>query len=240
MNEHARNNGDGHLTLPLGWAKACIGQVIHKLETASPISSAPGDFLYVDIQAVDNASHRIVAPKTLPRAAPPSRARHVIRAGDVIISLVRPRLKNIAIVPEQLDAQWASTAFCVCRPRKGVDPRYLHHLFIQDEFVEAVKTYGDSPPSGHDDDLIATEIPVPPSGEQSRIADRLDELLTDLAAGMAALERVKKKLKRYRSAVLHAAVTGRLTAAWRKSHGPPAEPGNMLLARILLRDDQAA
>jgi len=76
-----------------------------------------------------------------------------------------------------------------------------------------------SPPSGHDEDLLSTQIPIPPAAEQVRIADRLDELFTDLSAGLAALERVKKKLKRYRSAVLHAAVTGRLTAEWRKSHG---------------------
>jgi len=34
--------------------------------------------------------------------------------------------------------------------------------------------------------------------------------------------------------VLHAAVTGRLTAQWRKDHGPQAEPGEKLLARILV------
>jgi type I restriction enzyme S subunit len=51
---------------------------------------------------------------------------------------------------------------------------------------------------------------------------------------VAALVRVRKKLRRYRSAVLHAAVTGRLTAEWRQAHGEPAEPGDKLLARILM------
>src|SRR5262249_35111790 len=69
--------------------------------------------------------------------------------------------------------------------------------------------------------------------EQSRIADRIDELLTDVAAGVAALERVRRNLNRYRSAVLHAAVTGRLTAAWRAQHRPPDEPGPELPERIL-------
>lgn len=74
---------------------------------------------------------------------------------------------------------------------------------------------------------------VPPLAEQVRIADRIDELFTDLAAGVAALERVKRNLSRYRAAVLHAAVTGRLTEAWRKQHGKPKEPGPKLLERIL-------
>jgi type I restriction enzyme S subunit len=205
------------------------------METANPSKSGQGEFLYVDIDAVDNITNRIASPKRLPRASPPSRARHVIRTNDVVISLVRPRLKNIAIVPQELDAQWASTAFCVCRPRSGVDARYLHYMFIQDEFLQAIKTYGDSPPSGHDDDLFNTIVPVAPSAEQTRIADRIDELFTDLAAGVAALERVKRNLSRYRAAVLHAAVTGRLTEAWRKQHGKPEEPGGgaKLLERIL-------
>jgi type I restriction enzyme S subunit len=76
-------------------------------------------------------------------------------------------------------------------------------------------------------------VPVAPLNEQRRIADRIDELFTDLAAGVAALELVRRNLKRYRSAVLHAAVTGRLTAAWRAQHGSPDEPGPKLLDRIL-------
>lgn len=81
--------------------------------------------------------------------------------------------------------------------------------------------------------LKAFALPVAPLAEQARIADRIDELFTDLAAGVAALERVKRNLSRYRAAVLHAAVTGRLTEAWRKQHGPPEEPGPKLLERIL-------
>lgn len=217
-----------------GWTLAPIAALVAPIETANPAKSGPGDFFYVDIEAVDNVAARIATPKLLPRATPPSRARHVIRMDDVIISLVRPRLRNIAVVPPELDGQWASTAFCVCRPRSGIDARYLYFLFVQDKFLQAIKTYGDSPPSGHDEDLLATVIPVAPSNEQSRIADRIEELLTDLDSGVAALARVKRNLVRYRAAVLHAAVTGQLTAAWRERNGPPSETGEQLLQRILV------
>jgi len=49
---------------------------------------------------------------------------------------------------------------------------------------------------------------------------------------VAALERAKAKLKRYRAAVLKAAVEGKLTEEWRAKH-PPKETASQLLERIL-------
>jgi type I restriction enzyme S subunit len=68
--------------------------------------------------------------------------------------------------------------------------------------------------------------------EQERIADALDELFSDLDAGVAALEQARAKLKLYRASVLKAAVEGALTAKWRKQH-PQVEPASELLKCIL-------
>lgn len=76
------------------------------------------------------------------------------------------------------------------------------------------------------------EIPIAPAKEQVRIVDTLNELLTDLDAGVASLAVVKKKLEHYRAAVLKAAVEGSLTAEWRRQH-PDTEPASELLKRIL-------
>lgn len=83
-------------------------------------------------------------------------------------------------------------------------------------------------------DPLSETVPIllPPAGEQERIAEILDELLSDLDAGVAALERVRDKLKLYRAAVLKAAVEGALSAEWRKEHSR-TEPAFELLKRIL-------
>ncbi len=75
-------------------------------------------------------------------------------------------------------------------------------------------------------------VPVAPLNEQRRIVAKIEELFSDLDAGVAALERAKANLKRYRAAVLKAAVEGKLTAAWRAKH-PNVEPASKLLDRIL-------
>jgi type I restriction enzyme S subunit len=75
-------------------------------------------------------------------------------------------------------------------------------------------------------------LPVAPLNEQRRIVAKIEELFSDLDAGVAALNRVKANLKRYRASVLKAAVEGRLTKEWRKKN-PPKETAQELLERIL-------
>lgn len=81
-------------------------------------------------------------------------------------------------------------------------------------------------------DLKQFSINLAPLNEQRRIVAKIEELFSDLDAGVAALQRAKANLKRYRAAVLKAAVEGRLTADWRANH-PATEPASALLARIL-------
>jgi len=78
------------------------------------------------------------------------------------------------------------------------------------------------------------ELPLPPLGEQMRIVEKLEELLSDLDAGVAELRAAQKKLAQYRQSLLKAAVEGSLTADWRKNQaGAAFESGAELLARVL-------
>lgn len=76
------------------------------------------------------------------------------------------------------------------------------------------------------------ELPLPPRTEQTRIVAKLEELLSDLDAGVAELKASQKKLGQYRQSLLKAAVEGALTAEWRAKN-TPAESGARLLERIL-------
>ncbi|MCG9098211.1 restriction endonuclease subunit S [Laribacter hongkongensis] len=77
------------------------------------------------------------------------------------------------------------------------------------------------------------ELPLPPRAEQTRIVAKLEELLSDLDAGVAELKAAQKKLGQYRQSLLKAAVEGALTAEWRAKN-TPAETGAQLLDRILI------
>ncbi len=76
-------------------------------------------------------------------------------------------------------------------------------------------------------------IPLPPITEQHRIVAKIEELFSELDAGVELLKKLKAKLKRYRQSLLKAAVEGKLTKDWREAHQGELEPASVLLERIL-------
>ena len=78
---------------------------------------------------------------------------------------------------------------------------------------------------------------LPPLPEQHRIVEAIETQFTRLDAAVAALERVKANLKRYRASVLKAACEGRLVpteADLARAEGRDYEPADVLLKRILV------
>lgn len=75
-------------------------------------------------------------------------------------------------------------------------------------------------------------VPIPPLAEQKIIAEKLDTLLAQVDSTKARLEQIPQILKRFRQAVLAAAVSGKLTQEWR-SNNKTLESAQDLLKRWL-------
>ncbi len=192
------------------------------------------DFVYVDIGSIDRGQKTIATVQNVSGAGAPSRAKQRLRTGDVLVSMTRPNLNAVAIVPANLDGAIGSTGFHVLRSTHMV-PKYLYYLVQSQRFVDAMcaVVQGALYPAVRPGDIGAFPMRVRPRAEQTRIVDKLEELLSDLDAGVAELKAAQKKLAQYRQSLLKAAVEGRLTEAWRAQHGEPEESGAQLLARIL-------
>jgi type I restriction enzyme, S subunit len=115
-------------------------------------------------------------------------------------------------------------------PEYGVEPLYLYYFMLTQHLGQLSRAT--TVPSVRRGDVGSIVMPLPPLPEQQRITDALEELFSDLEAGVAALKRVQKKLAHYRAAVLRAAVDGSLTAAWRQQH-THTESASELLKHIL-------
>jgi type I restriction enzyme S subunit len=158
--------------------------------------------------------------------------------GDVITAKITPCMENgkTCVVPPLPGAAcFGSTEFHVLRAEPGIGARWIANYLLQHSTRHAAQRQmagGVGQMRVPAAFLETLDLPVPPEPEQVRILDTLDELLSDLDAGLAALERVCAKLKHYRAAVLKAAVEGALTAEWRRQH-PATEAADALLTRIL-------
>jgi type I restriction enzyme S subunit len=144
----------------------------------SPSEASADHFTYIDIASIDREAKEVRAPSTLPVAEAPSRARQLVRAGDVLVSTVRPNLNAVALVPPELDGAVASTGFTVLRadPRK-LDRRFLFHWVRSPSFVRDMekKATGASYPAVSDRIVLESPMPMPAPAEQRRIADILDK-----------------------------------------------------------------
>ncbi|WJW74721.1 restriction endonuclease subunit S [Thiohalobacter sp. IOR34] len=162
----------------MNWPFTTIASVTQRTSTRDPRARPNDLFQYIDIASIDRDQKEIVQAAELKGADAPSRARKVVKAGDILVSTVRPNLNTVAIVPPELDGQIASTGFCVLRPdRELVDERYLFYFVRTAEFIDALtsKVRGAHYPAVSDRDVKNTELPLPPLKEQRRIVEILDQ-----------------------------------------------------------------
>jgi type I restriction enzyme S subunit len=164
-------------------------------------------------------------------------------SGDVIMAKITPCMENgkTAVVPNlPHELCFGSTEFHVVRPEADIQPKWIANFLLQHETRRTAQRHMTGAvgqmrvPTSFLENL---KIPIAPAKEQQRIVDALDELLSDLDAGVEALRRAQAKLALYRASVLKAAVQGDLSAEWRRQN-PNAEPASVLLQRILIERRQ--
>jgi len=216
-------------SLPPTWRWVRLGDVCE--ETAGvrdPRSEPEKSFRYVDITSVDNSAKRIVDPRTLLGGDAPSRARQVIRAGDVIVSTTRPNLNAVAMVPQDLDGQVCSTGFCVLRAKEGLEPAYLFAFVRTAEFVQSLSNLvkGALYPAVTDKQVRDQVMPLPPLPEQERIAAILNEQMAAVEKARAAAEPRLEAAKGLLAAYLRATFDSQEIRRW-----PSESLGNVLQLR---------
>jgi len=199
---------------PYGWAETSLGDVTN--DCLQKVPAEDEAFLYVDIASVDREKKLISSPQELLGKDAPSRARKLIRKGDVLVSMTRPNLNAVAIVPEELAGHIASTGFDVLRAAE-IDPRWVFYTVRSTRFIERMGelVQGALYPAIRGKDIRSYDIPLAPLPEQKRIADKLDSVLARVDACRDRLDRLPALLKRFRQSILAAATSGRLTEDWR-------------------------
>ena len=166
--------------IPEHWAWCRLGEIISYTENLDIHKKLTSDteINYVDIASIDNKEYIIKEIKKSKVSELSTRARRVLKKGYIIYSTVRPYLKNIAIINQDLPNFIGSTGFNVFKPIVS-DVNFLFYFLLTPDLNKRYEEMmvGFNSPSITNEQFENTLFPLPPLHEQEQIVAKLEELM---------------------------------------------------------------
>jgi len=137
----------------------------------------------------------------------PSRARRILKEGDILLATVRPNLQGFARVKKEHSEMIASTGFSVLSPKKAFCSDYIFHYLYSDNLTAQIDSLvvGSNYPAINSSDVANLKIFCPEYNEQVEIAKVLNNCLD-------TIENMQKKLaflKQEKAALMQQLLTGK-------------------------------
>ena len=186
---------------------------------------------YVDIGNVSEG--RIQEAEEFSFHNAPSRARRLVKDGDIIISTVRTYLRAIAVIHNPPEEMVVSTGFAAIRPQE-IDGNFLAQALKSNAFVDWVvaESKGISYPAINASELMGLSVALPPTEEQSTIATFLDKETTQIDQLIEKKTRFIELLKEKRAALITEAVTGKFDVRTGKPYAEYKDSGVEWLGKV--------
>ena len=145
------------------------------------LSSNWDDFYYLDTgniteNAISEIQHIIIANGDVL----PSRARRLVKRGDIIFSTVRPNQRHYGYINEVPNHFVVSTGFCVLSPKENIDGKYIYYFLTQSVVIDKLQAIAEQStstyPSIRAEDIANLQINIPSLEEQQKISSVLSSL----------------------------------------------------------------
>lgn len=234
--------------LPENWALVEITEVLQPNNNGKPfqqgwspqceaVPASEGKWGVLRTTAIQHGEFWDHENKLLPDHLEP-RPQIEIRPGDVLMTCAGPRSRcGVACLVERTRSKlMMSGKMYRFRPHpEALEPKYLAY-FIQTSAtqitIDRMKTgINDSGLNLTHDRFATLKIPVAPVNEQRRIVAKVEELFSELDAGLQSLKTARQQLRVYKHAVLKHAFEGKLTELSRTRHATSVEPASDLVVR---------
>ena len=188
-----------------------LGSILHFEKGKKPLSQsdspADGFLPYVDIEAFETGKIKQYTDGT--KCTP-------CDDGDILIVCDGSRSGLVGRAVKGYVGSTLAKISADC-----LSDQYLFH-FVQGKYALLnTKKKGTGTPHLNQELLKQQKLIVPSYSEQERIVARIEELFSQLDAGVETLKKTKAQLAVYRQAVLKEAFEGRLTQAFREENGLP-------------------
>lgn len=222
--------------LPPGWVWTTLGEIQHGERRAiNPMKTPDQQFELYSVPSYDVRHPEIVSGSAI------GSGKQRVEPGTVLLCKINPRINRVWVVGDF--SRWpkiASTEWIPFPEQGEVLPRFLCYFLqsigFRDFLTLNVSGVGGSLMRARSEAIEGYPFPLAPLPEQHRIVAKIEELFSELDAGVAALKRVQAALKRYRASVLKAACEGRLVPTeteLAREESREYEPADVLLKRIL-------
>lgn len=192
-----KNIPQGYKDSPLGiipkeWEVKRLGEVCDIDKQSLSSSTDPEyEFYYISLSDVNSERFEIKSSRQVFKTAP-SRARRIIKKGDVVISTVRPNLQAFTFIRENVKDVIVSTGFAVLTPKKILGEYLFQYLFSQlvtKQFYQLV--VGSNYPAVNSSDVSHLKISVPPLIEQQSIVSVISLWNTAIEKQSELIEQLK-------------------------------------------------
>lgn len=169
------------VTNPKGWNIIKLDKLIQPKKSIlrATRNFTQNDYItYIDISSINRNSNSISTPSVIAFGDAPSRAQQCVKQDDLLVSLVRPNLKNIALCHLKSNSLVASSGFCVLRSNNMSNSAYLLYLFLAESTTEYLcsKISGAAYPAITENDIREMLVPFPPFDLQEKFAARIEQI----------------------------------------------------------------
>lgn len=191
-----------------------------RLPKGKKLLDEPTDHPYIRVTDFENASVNTQSLKYLDDETYDAIKNYTISDKDLYISIAGT-IGLVGTIPKNLSGANLTENAAKIAEVTGVLNPYLSFVLNSNGAIEQFK---DKATSSGQPKLALFRIkdcsfPLPPLAEQKVIAEKLDKLLSKVDSIKARLDALPDTLKRFRQSILTAAVSGKLTEEWRKTHG---------------------
>ena len=172
------------------YSQVTIGDVVDTSIRSVKKVFKPTDVIrYIDISSIDNKNNIMTGYVEHVLDEAPSRAQQHIQKNDIVVSTVRPNLRNVAINNYDYSNMVASSGFFVLRAIK-CSPLYLKSIVCSDAFTDKMTSVvtGANYPAIKDADVLSYQIPLPSEKEQKifdQVVHQVDALKTSVRESLA-------------------------------------------------------